>query len=159
MSKLKIKPLNADIAKVLKRIQDSIPSEWLKALGTEQLIAPTIKFAYEKAVRDKIIPQQLFNIRIEEMKKNNEEVTPAIEKQVMKECKERAKDIKRKAQIMLDSGELDKKMLVIDKKIEKKIDKYIEDEITAAIRRGELPKGKKYRNLDKTIKKAIKKTK
>lgn len=159
MSKLKIKPLNADIAKVLKRIQDSIPSEWLNALGTEQLIAPTIKFAYEKAVKDKTIHTQLFKIRIDEMKANNEEVTPAIEKQVMKESKERAKDIKRKAQIMLDSGELDKKMLVIDKKIEKKIDKYIEDEITAAIRRGELPKGKKYRNLDKQIKKAVKKTK
>ena len=60
--------------------------------------------------------------------------------------------------ICLDGDEVFDPTLTREKLIEM-LDKYIEDEITAAIRRGELPKGKKYRNLDKTIKKAIKKTK
>lgn len=164
MKKPNLQPIKAEYAKVLKRIQDSIPKEWLDNLGHEELIAPTIKGYYEKIAGMKIIDltQDLFKATVKDLVddgafKEGQQMPQEMIDTLMKESKERAKEVQRKAKIMLDSGELDKKMLVIDRKMEQKIDKYIDDEIQSAIRRGELPKGKKFRNLDKKIKKNLKK--
>lgn len=65
-------------------------------------------------------------------------------------------ELKRKAQIILDSGYLDKEIEVVDRRYENLIDKFIDKEIEAAVRRGELPKGKKHRNIGKKLKRIIK---
>lgn len=67
-----------------------------------------------------------------------------------------SEEIKRKARIILDSGYLDKEIEVVDKKWEAHINKFIDTEIKASVKRGELPKSKKYRNAGKKIKRIIK---
>lgn len=123
MAKFKPQPMKPEVAKVLKRIQDSIPAEWLKKLITKKPIAPTMRIAFEKALIDPNVPEEL----------------------------------KKKAQIMLDSGHLDKMVDVVDKRYETYINRFIEKEIELATRRGELPtSGKKNRNLGKKLKRIIK---
>lgn len=63
-------------------------------------------------------------------------------------------ELKRKAQIILDSGLLDKEVEVINKRYETYISRFIDKEIEASIRRGELPK--KRKNVGKIIKEKIK---
>ena len=118
IEKEKIKP---EVYKVLKRIQDSIPPEWLKNLVKTVPQSPTIKKAYEMAVKDPNVSEEL----------------------------------KRKAQVILDTGMLDKEVEVVQKKYETLINNFIEKELEAAVKRGEIPKGKKFRNVDKKIRKAI----
>jgi len=57
-----------------------------------------------------------------------------------------------KANLMLDAGFFSGFVEVVDKKIEKQIDDYIDNEIQLCAKRGTLPKGKKFRNLKKKIK-------
>lgn len=60
MTKIKeIKPLGKDILRVLKRIQASIPTEWLEKLVEKKPIAPTMKFAFEKALNDPNVSEEL----------------------------------------------------------------------------------------------------
>lgn len=61
-------------------------------------------------------------------------------------------ELKKKAQTLLDSGLLDTMVEVVDKRYEKYIDNYVQKEIESAVKRGELPKGKKGRNLIKKVK-------
>lgn len=157
MTKLKnLQPIKAEYSKVLQRIQDSIPQEWLEKMVTKQPIAPTIRLAYEKAVKDKGIAKNFYDDVIKKMKAEGIEITQEIEKKVMKDCKKRASELQRKAQIILDSGELDRQMEVVDKRYEGYVNKFIDKEIELAMRRGELPKGKKFRNLNKKLKRIVK---
>jgi hypothetical protein len=61
-------------------------------------------------------------------------------------------EIKHKLQVVKDSGYLDKEIEVEDPEITKQIDEFVEKEIEKAVLRGELPKGKKGRNLAKKLK-------
>jgi hypothetical protein len=119
---MKLETTAPEYSKVLKRIQDSIPKEWLNKLVKKVPQAPTIKMAYERALKDPDVSDE----------------------------------IKRKAQMILDGGYLDKEIEVIDKKWETHINKFIDAEIEASVKRGELPKSKKYRNAGKKIKRIIK---
>lgn len=118
----KIEILKPEYSKVLKRIQDSIPTEWLAKLVRREPVAPTMITAFKMVLQD---PKA-------------------------------SEDSKKKAQILLDSGYLDKEVDVVDKKWEEHINKFIDSEIEAAMKRGELPKKKKYRNAGKKIKRIIK---
>ena len=118
----KLELLKPEHAKVLKRIQDSIPKEYFEKLIRKEPVAPTMKKGFEMALKDPNVGPEL----------------------------------KRKAQIILDSGYLDKEIEVVDKRYENLIDKFIDKEIEAAVRRGELPKGKKNRNIGKKLKRIIK---
>jgi uncharacterized protein YeeX (DUF496 family) len=120
----KIKPIKESYWKVLKRIQDSVPQEW-----------------YEKL----------------RLKGKLSELDPKVKK--LKEAlikgasdKENTKEVRHKCQILLDSEEFDKVIEITDKKYEKKIDEFITKEIEKASARGELPKGKKGRNIEKKLK-------
>jgi hypothetical protein len=62
-------------------------------------------------------------------------------------------ETKRKIQLILDSEMLDKEEDRVDPKVEAKINLFIEEEIAKAVKRGVLPKGKKFRNLKDKIKK------
>jgi len=62
-------------------------------------------------------------------------------------------DTKRKIQLILDSGMLEKEEDMVDKSVEAKINAFIDSEIEKAVKRGVLPKGKKFRNLKDKIKK------
>ena len=108
---MKLEKTKPEYSEVLKRIQDSIPTEWLNKLVKKVPVAPTIKMAYERAVKDPDVSDEL----------------------------------KRKAQIILDGGYLDRETQVVDKRYENYINKFIDKEIELAVRRGELPKSKKYR--------------
>ena len=119
---IKVEKIKPEVTKVLKRIQDSVPQEWLDKLNKRVPIAPTIKYAFERAVKDPNVSEEL----------------------------------KRKAQIMLDSGYLDKEVDKIDKRYEGYISRYIDKEIEKAVARGEIPKSKKYRNVSKKLKRIIK---
>lgn len=119
---MKLEQTKPEYSKVLKRIQDSIPSEWLKKMVKKVPVAPTIKMAYERALTDPNVSE----------------------------------DLKKKAKIILDGGYLDRETEVIDKRYENYINKFIDKEIELAVRRGELPKSKKYRNAGKRIKRIIK---
>jgi SLT domain-containing protein len=57
-----------------------------------------------------------------------------------------------KAQLLLDAGTFEKEIDMVDKKVEKKINDFIQSEIEKSVKRGTLPKGKKFRNLKKKIK-------
>lgn len=57
-----------------------------------------------------------------------------------------------KAQLMLDAEMFEKEVDMGDKKVEKKINDFIESEIAKSVKRGTLPKGKKFRNIKKIIK-------
>lgn len=61
-------------------------------------------------------------------------------------------ELRKKCQLIIDSEELDTETQIVDKFYEKKIDKFIEEEVLKAEKRGELPKRK---NLDKNIKRII----
>lgn len=63
-----------------------------------------------------------------------------------------SKELKYKAQLMLDAELFSKEVDVVDKKVEKQINDFIDEEIKKSIKRGTLPKGKKFRNLKKKIK-------
>ena len=65
---------------------------------------------------------------------------------------EATQEQKYKAQLMLDAELFDKEVDVVDKKVEKQINDFIDEEIKKSVRRGTLPKGKKFRNLKKKIK-------
>lgn len=119
---MKLEQTKPEYSKVLKRIQDSVPKEWLAKLVVKKPVAPTIRMAYERALNDPDVSDELKN----------------------------------KARILLDSGYLDKEVEVVDKRYETYINKFIDKEIEAAVKRGELPKSKKYRNAGKKIKRIIK---
>ncbi len=70
-----------------------------------------------------------------------------------------SEELKKKAQIMLDSGLLDKVVEKLNPYYEKLISDYIDKEIEASVRRGELPKGKKNRNIGKSLKRIINRAK
>jgi hypothetical protein len=59
---------------------------------------------------------------------------------------------KYKSQLMIDAELFSKEIDTVDKRVEKKINDFIEEEIKKAVKRGTLPKGKKFRNLKKKIK-------
>jgi hypothetical protein len=59
---------------------------------------------------------------------------------------------KYKAQLMIDAELFSQEVDTVDKKVEKKINDFIESEIEKSVKRGTLPKGKKFRNLKKKIK-------
>lgn len=129
------KILTPEHEKVLQRIQASIPKEWLDNVTHKEMFAPK----YAKLIRD--IANGVVN---KDVKKG---VT------FTKEQVEQAK-------AFVDSGrinELEKMVDVEDKVITKQIDTYVDNEIKKAIARGELPKGKKFRNLNKKICKKLKK--
>ena len=65
---------------------------------------------------------------------------------------EATQEQKYKAQLMLDAELFDKEVDVVDKKVEKQINDFIDEEIKKSVKRGTLPKGKKFRNLKKKIK-------
>ena len=119
---MKIEKIKPEYSKVLKRIQDSIPQDWLKKLTKKVPSAPTMKKVYELALKDDNVSDET----------------------------------KRKAQAILDSGLLDKEVEVVDKRYETYINKFIDKEIEAAIKRGELPTSKKYRNVGKKLKRIVK---
>ena len=60
---------------------------------------------------------------------------------------------KYKAQLMIDAETFLKEEDMVDKKIEAQINQYIDEEIAKSVKRGTLPKGKKFRNLKDKIKK------
>lgn len=114
--------------KVLERIQNSIPKELLDNILKKEVVAPK----YAQLVRDIASGKDNKDI-------NNELITDRQREQ---------------AQAIIDSGqikELEKEIDVEDKEVTSKIDKYVDEEIFKAIERGELPKGKKFRNLKKKI--------
>ncbi len=119
--KFTLESMNPAHAKVLKRIQDSIPVSWMENLVERVPAAPGMKEACEKAVKDKKQPEE----------------------------------VRRKAQLLLDSGYLDKTLEVVNKYFERLINNFIDKEIGLAVKRGELPQGKKHRNFDKRLKRAI----
>lgn len=124
----KPKLLTEEEKAVLARIQNSIPKEWTDNVTKKEVLAP--KFA--KLVRD--------------LANGND--NPDINQALVTE-KEREK-----ARAIIDSGqiaELEKEVDVENKEITRKIDEYIDQEIEKAMARGELPKGKKFRNLHKKI--------
>jgi len=113
---------------VLARIQASIPKEWTDNVTKKQVLAP--KFA--KLIRD-----------LASGNKN-----PDINEALITD-KEREK-----AKAIVDSGEIaefEKEVDVEDKEVTKQIEDFIDKEIEKAMVRGELPKGKKFRNLHKKI--------
>jgi hypothetical protein len=63
-----------------------------------------------------------------------------------------SKELKYKAQLMIDAELFSKEVDVVDKKVEKQINDFIDEEIKKSVKRGTLPKGKKFRNLKKKIK-------
>lgn len=67
-----------------------------------------------------------------------------------------SQEIKDKFQMISDTGYLDREKDVENVEVTRKIDEYIDNEIKKAIARGELPKGKKHRNMGKKINKLIK---
>jgi len=119
--KLTLEAMNPAHAKVLKRIQDSIPVSWLENLIEKKPVAPGMKEACERAVKDMA----------------------------------QSEETRRKAQVLLDSGYLDKTMEVVNKYYENLINNFIDKEIGLAVKRGELPSGKKHRNFDKKLKRII----
>jgi hypothetical protein len=131
---MKLKPLNKDIKVVLDRIQNSIPKEWLDNVTRKEMLAPK----YAKLIRDMASGTANKDV------KKNFVITP---------------EMKEKAQALIDSGqinELEKEVDVENKEITDKIDKFVDEEIQKAIKRGELPKGKKHRNIGKKFKRIIK---
>lgn len=123
-----IKPIKKEYMAVLDRIQKSIPKEWLDNVTRKEMIAP--KFA--QMVRDMASGKD----------------NPDIDQSKITE-----RDVE-KAKAIIDSGqikELEKMVDVENKEITKQIDEYLDNEIQKATARGELPKGKKFRNLNKKI--------
>jgi uncharacterized protein YdaU (DUF1376 family) len=119
---MKVKPIKAEYMKVLKRIQDSVPQEWLNQVTKKEIIGEPIKEIIAKAM---------------------------VDPEVSQETKDRF-------QMISDSGYLDKEKEVENKEITRQIDEYIDNEIKKAIARGELPKGKKHRNMGKKLTRIIK---
>lgn len=105
-----------------------------------------------KRIQDSV-PQELTS---KLMKKETVAPTIRLAYEMMLKDPNASEETKRKAQILLDSGYLDKVVDVVDTEVEKAINQFIEDEIEAAMKRGELPKKKKYRNVGKKIKRIIK---
>lgn len=68
--------------------------------------------------------------------------------------KDATQEQKYKAQLMIDAETFSKEVDGVDKKIEKQIAEFIDNEIKLSVKRGTLPKSKKFRNLKKTIKNA-----
>lgn len=129
------KLLTPEHEKVLQRIQASIPKEWLDNVTHKEMVAPK----YAKLIRD------IANGTVNKDVKKGVTFSP--------EQIEQAKAI-------IDSGKIDEleKLVDVDSpEITRQIDQYVESEIKKAIARGELPKGKKFRNLNKKICKKLKK--
>ena len=125
----KIKKLTDKEKEVLIRIQNSIPKEWLDNVTKKEMLAP--KSA--KLIRDIATGNKNDDIDI---------------------SKVTAKDIEN-AKYIIDSGkieELEKLVEVENTEITKQIDRFIDSEIEKSMARGELPKSKKFRNLNKKIK-------
>lgn len=123
------KLLTEEHKKVLDRIQNSIPKEWLDNVTHKEMFAPK----YAKLIRDIASGTQ----------------NPDIKKGVVF-----SKEQIEQAQAIIDSERINDFEKLIDvetPEITKKIDAFVEDEIKKAIARGELPKGKKFRNLKKKI--------
>jgi hypothetical protein len=122
------KLLTEEHKKVLDRIQKSIPKEWLDNVTHKEMLAPK----NAKLIRD--LAEGRDNPDIDMSKITDKE-------------REFAKAVVDSEQIK----ELEKMIDVEDKVITKKIDDFVEGEIKKAIARGELPKGKKFRNLKKKV--------
>ena len=127
----KIRPIKKEYTEVLKRIQASIPEELLKNVTKKEMVAP-------------------LNAKMMRALANGEDFPDIDMSKITPRHREQAKAI-------VDSGkiaDLEKLIDVENKEVTLKIDAYIDEEIEKAIRRGELPKGKKFRNLNKKIKNA-----
>jgi hypothetical protein len=118
-----------DIEKaVLERIQHSIPQDWLDNVTTKEQVAPK----YAQLIRD--IANGVDNPDIK-----NEMITDSD---------------REKARAVVESGQIAEFEKVVEKEnkvITKQIDEYVNGEIEKAMARGELPKGKKFRNLNKKV--------
>lgn len=126
---MKIKPIKKEYMKVLERIQNSIPKELTDNVTSKVQKAPK----QAKLYRD--IAAGIDNPDID-----NTRITPKI---------------KEFAQAIIDSGEIkrfEEEITIENKEVTFKINKFIEEEIEKAVKRGELPKGKKFRNLNKKVK-------
>lgn len=100
-----------------------------------------IQMSIPKELTDKLI------IRVKPAKEILEVYAKALLDPEVKE------ETKRKIQLILDSGMLDKEEDKADPAIEARINLFIEEEIEKSVKRGVLPKGKKFRNLKDKIKK------
>lgn len=128
------KILTAEHEKVLQRIQASIPKEWLDNVTRKEMLAPK----QAKLLRD-----------IASGKPN-----PDIKKGYVFTAQQIEE-----AKAIIDSGKIDELEKMVDvenKEITKQIDAYVDSEIQKAVARGELPKGKKFRNLNKKLCKKLK---
>lgn len=113
---------------VLDRIQRSIPKELLDKVTRKEQVAPKLANMIRAMSEGKTIPDV-----------------------DMSQITDKDKDW---AKVVIDSGyikELEKEVDVEDKEVARKIDKFLDEEIYKATMRGELPKGKKFRNLKKQI--------
>jgi len=126
---MKIKPIKKEYMLVLERIQNSIPKELTDNVTLKVMKAPK----QAKLYRD--IAAGIDNPDID-----NSRVSPKV---------------REFAQALIDSGEIAKfeeEVTIENKEVTFKINKFIEEEIGKAVKRGELPKGKKFRNLNKKVK-------
>lgn len=118
---------------VLTRIQKSIPKEWLDNVTKKEQLAPK----NAKMIRD--IANGVENPDFDSSKITDKE--------------------REFARAVIDSGQINDMEKFVDvenKEYTAKIDKFIDDEIEKATKRGELPKGKKFRNINKKVKQQIK---
>lgn len=125
----KIRPIKKEYVEVLKRIQDSIPKELLDNVTKKVMLAP-------------------LNAKMIRALANGESSPDVDMSKITPRHIEQAKAI-------VDSGkiaELERMIDVEDKDITRKIEEYVDGEIEKAIKRGELPKGKKFRNINKQVK-------
>lgn len=131
---MKVKPIKKEYMAVLDRIQNSIPKEWTDNITKKQILAPL----QAKLMRDLATGANNKDIKMDK-------VTPEMVDY---------------AKMIVDSGqikELEKMVDVENKEITRQIDEFVDNEIQKATARGELPKGKKFRNLNKKIKNGISK--
>jgi hypothetical protein len=114
-----------------------------------------IKAEYMKVlqrIQDSVPPELLAQITKRE--RIAQPVEEIIEKALVDP--EVSDEVKTKFTMIRDSGYLDKEIEVENKEVAMKIDAYVEEEIKKAIARGELPKGKKHRNMGKKLTRIIK---
>ena len=117
--------------KIIQEIQSSVPQAWRDKLMTEQYIAPDL--------RDEAI-------------KTLAEYPDDIAKLEGDEQKSAEKDFSR-LQNLYEAGYYDATEQVVDEKIGKKIENYIEKALKEAMKSGKLPKAKNDKELANYIKK------
>lgn len=127
---MKIKPIKKEYMQVLERIQRSIPQELLNRVTKKEQVAPK----QARMIRAMASGGESDDIDMSKVSPKDREY----------------------AQTLIDSGfvrdNLEKEVEVEDKMVAREIDAYVEAEVLKATERGELPKGKKFRNLKKKIK-------